>query len=195
MDESNDVTRSDSGTGKYAVIGLLLLAGGGAGIYFLTKSPPPPPRTVASNTPDASLPPPPTPTVAPPIELPPEVPDAGPPPEASAPRIRYVTRYVNECSGTLTDPGAVQRTAQANFGALRACYERELRSNPQLRGGLTAELKIGTSGRVEDVRVATSMNSRPLVDCVKTSLRRITVPPARGGCAIAQVRFNFSPRE
>ena len=196
MDDHHEAPRSEGGNTKYAVIGLLLLLGGGGGIYLMTRTPPsPPPRPapVIDAGPTAQT----TPVVAAPIELPPEEPDAGPPvpTDAGGPRIRYVTRYVDACPGQLTDPGGVTRTAQANYGALRACYERELRGNPQLRGPLTAELKVGTNGRIEDVRVSTPMNSRALVDCVKASLRRLQVPPARGGCALAQVRFNFSPRE
>lgn len=194
MDDMPEAPRPEGGNAKYAIIGVLLLLGGGAGIFYLTKTPAPAPPPTVAVVHDASVPPL-TPTVAPPIELPPEEPDAGPPPEAGAPRIRYVTRYVSECSGTLTDPAGVNRTAQANFGALRACYERELRGNPALRGPLTAELKINTAGHVEGVRVATPMNSNALVNCVKASLQRLSVPPSRGGCAIAQVRYNFSPRE
>ncbi len=196
MDENHEAPRSEGGNAKYAVIGLLLLLGGGGGIWMMTRPPPPPP-TRPPPVVDAGPPPPTSPMVAAPIELPPEEPDAGPPvpTDAGPPRIRYVTRYVDACPGQLTDPAGVTRTAQANYGALRACYERELRVNPQLRGPLTAELKVGTSGRIEDVRVATAMNSRALVECVKASLRRLTVPPSRGGCAIAQVRFNFAPRE
>ncbi len=199
MDENNEAPRTEGGNAKYAVVGLLLLLGGG-GAYLATRpSATPPARTPPPAVADAGAPAPPptTPMVAAPIELPAEEPDAGPPPPTNngPPRVRYVTRYVDACPGQLTDPGAVTRTAQANFGALRACYERELRGNPQLRGPLTAELKVGTSGRIEDVRVSTPMNSRALVDCVKASLRRLQVPPARGGCALAQVRFNFSPRD
>ncbi|MEZ4393475.1 MAG: AgmX/PglI C-terminal domain-containing protein [Polyangiales bacterium] len=184
------------GTTKYAIIGLLLLIGGGGAIYTLTRNPdpPPPPRTamvVDAGTPSLPLA---APQVGEQIELPPEAPDAGPPPDVqnAAPRIRYVTRYVDACPGTV-DIAQVQRVAQMNYGSLRACYERELRSNNTLRGPLTAQLKINTSGHVEDVQVSTPMRSRALVDCVKTAMRRLRVPASRGGCALAQVRFNFSP--
>lgn len=196
MDDNLEAPRPEGGSAKYAVIGLLLLVGGGAGIYFMTKSPPPAPPPARTAVVDAGAPATTSPMVAAPIELPPDEPDAGPPVavDAGPPRIRYVTRYVDACPGQLTDPAGVQRVAQANFGALRACYERELRVNNQLHGPLTAELKVGTSGRIEDVRVSTPMNSRPLVECVKASLRRLQVPASRGGCAFAQVRYNFSPR-
>lgn len=196
MDEQPEVHRSEGGSAKYAIVGIVLLLGGGAAIWSMTRPAPTPPRPVATVAHDAALPPPPTPTIAPPIELPPDEPDAAVAPDASAatPRIRYVTRYIDACPGTLTDPGAVQRTAQANFGSLRACYERELRVNNQLQGRLTARLVISTTGHVQDVSVNTAMNSRPLVECVKASLRRLTVPPARGGCATYDVTYNFSPR-
>jgi hypothetical protein len=186
---------SGGGNGKYAAIGLLLLLGGGAGIWAMTRTEPPaPPRLAVAR--DAGPPIATNPSVGAVIELPPEIPDAGPPPDVNtAPRIRYVTRYVSECSGTLSDPGGVQRTAQNNYGAMRACYERELRANPTLRGGLIAQLKINTTGHLDGVQVSTGMSSRPLVNCVKAALMRVTFPPSRGGCALAEVRFNFTPRE
>lgn len=196
MNDSLTPPASGGGNGKYAVIGLLLLLGGGAGIYALTRPSPPPPPPRAPVVHDAGPPLNTTPTVGVQIELPPEVPDAGPPPDVStAPRIRYVTRYVSACPGTLTDPGGVQRTAQNNFGAMRACYERELRANPALRGRLTAELRVNTSGRLDGVTVHTAMSSTSLVNCVKAALQRLSYPPSRGGCAIAEVNYNFAPRE
>ncbi len=198
MSDSLVPPKSDGGNAKYAVIGLLLIGGGGAGLWALTSKapppPPPPPAHVVQR--DAGPPIATTPSVGATIELPPELPDSGPPPDVSnAPHIRYVTRYVNECSGTLTDPSGVQRTAQSNYGALRACYEHELRANPSLRGGLTAQLKILPTGHLETVRVATAMNNQALVECVKRALMRVTFPPSRNGCAIAEVRFNFTPRD
>lgn len=194
--EDHPTPPQSSSNGKFAVLGLLLLVGGGTGIYFLTKAPPPPPTTPPAVVADAGRPPVATPQIGAQIELPPEEPDAGPAVVDAGPqRPRTIIRYVAECNGTLSNPAGVQQTAQSNFGALRACYERELRSNNSLRGPLTAQLKIGTSGRAEEIRVSTPMNSRPLVECVKGVLRRLSYPPARGGCALSEVRFNFSPRD
>lgn len=196
MNDSLKPPTSGGDNTKYAAIGLLLLLGGGGGIYALTRSEPTPPTAPPHAARDAGPAIVTNPSVGAVIELPPEVPDAGPPPDVStAPRIRYVTRYVNECTGTLSDPGGVQRTAQSNYGALRACYERELRANPTLRGGLTAQLKINTTGHLDRVSVSTGMSSQPLVTCVKNALMRVVFPPSRGGCALAEVRFNFTPRE
>ncbi|TAK24949.1 MAG: AgmX/PglI C-terminal domain-containing protein [Myxococcaceae bacterium] len=195
MNDSLKPPTSGGGNAKYAAIGLLLLIGGGGGIYALTRPAPTPQPVSIPVARDAGPPIVTNPSVGAVIELPPEVPDSGPAPDAGPPRIRYVTRYVAECSGTLSDPGGVQRTAQANYGAMRACYERELRANPALRGGLTAQLKINTSGRLDAVQVSTGMSSRPLVNCVKAALMRVSFPPSRGGCALAEVRYNFTPRE
>lgn len=197
MESNQPPPGKDGGNAKYAVIGLILLVGGGGAIYALTRPPPaPPPTRTPPAVVDAGRPQVPIalPQVGDQIELPPEQPDAGPPPPANngQPRIRYVTRYVGVCPGTV-DVNQVQRVAQMNYGSLRACYERELRSDNTLRGPLTAQLKINISGRVEDVQVSTPMRNRALVECVKTALRRLSVPPARGGCALAQVRFNFTP--
>ena len=196
MNDSLKPPTSGGGNAKYAAIGLLLLVGGGGGIWALIRPAPVPQALPIPVARDAGPPIATNSSLGAVIELPPEVPDSGPPPDVStAPRIRYVTRYVSECSGTLSDPAGVQRTAQSNYGALRACYERELRANPTLRGGLTAQLKINTTGHLDGVQVSTGMNSRPLVNCIKSSLMRMVFPPSRGGCALAEVRFNLSPRE
>lgn len=196
MSEISPPPSSGGGNTKYAIIGLLLLLFGGGGIWMLTRTPDPvapPPRRVEAPV-DAG--PPVAPTIAAPLELPPEEPDAGPPPDVqqAAPHIRYVTRVVGGCTGTI-DIARVNATAQANYGGLRACYEHELRANPGLRGPLAARMMINTSGHADDVGVNTPMSSRPLVACVKRTLQRVAFPPSRGGCAIAEVRFNFSPRE
>lgn len=195
MNDSLMPPPSGGGNAKYAAIGLLLLLGGGGGIYALTRPEPAPPVRPTPVVRDAGPPIATNSSVGAVIELPPEVPDAGPAPDVStAPRIRYVTRYVNECSGTV-DIAAVQRTAQNNYGALRACYERELRANPSLRGALTAQLKVNSTGHLDRVQVITRMSSSSLVNCVKSALMRVTYPASRGGCAVAEVRFNFTPRE
>ena len=185
------------GTTKYALIGLLLLIGGGAGIYALTRTsppPPPPPPVVAAVDAGAPALPIAAPQVGNQIELPVEEPDAGPAPDVTnaAPRIRYVTRYVAACPGTI-DQGQVQRVAQMNVGALRACYNRELRTNNTLRGPLRAQLKINTSGRIEDVEISTPMRSPAMIQCMKAALRRLQVPASRGGCALVPLSFNFTP--
>lgn len=184
------------GTTKYALIGILLLLGGGAGIYALTRpSPPPTPPPVVAVV-DAGTPqlPVAAPQVGNQIELPVEEPDAGPAPDVTnaAPRIRYVTRYVSACPGTI-DQAQVQRVAQMNVGALRACYNRELRTNNTLRGPLRAQLKINTGGRIEDVEISTPMRSPAMIQCMKAALRRLQVPPSRGGCALVPLSFNFTP--
>ncbi|MBL8602926.1 MAG: AgmX/PglI C-terminal domain-containing protein [Myxococcales bacterium] len=197
MDESSPIPPKSSSNSKFAVIGLLLLLGGGGAIYALTRPAPQPetPRPLPTAVDAGQAVVPPAPSLAAPIELTPEEPDAGQPAAAQPARTRVVYRYVSECSGTLTDPAGVQRTAQANYGALRACYERELRQNNTLRGGLTAQLKINASGHADEIRVSTPMSSRPLVECIKGVLRRLSYPASRGGCALSEVRFNFSPRE
>lgn len=187
---------SGGGNTKYAIIGALLLLVGGGGIYLMTRKPDTPPaprRETAAPLVDAghTI----TPSLVPQIELPPEEPDAGPPVDAGR-RIRYVYRTIGECNGTI-DAGRVAATARAHFGGLRACYEHELRANNSLRGGMTALIKINTSGRADDVgfdRVSIPMNAT-FRNCVKRTLRGLAYPAPRGGCAIVAVPFNFSPRE
>ncbi|MBI5514395.1 MAG: AgmX/PglI C-terminal domain-containing protein [Deltaproteobacteria bacterium] len=184
-----------SSNSKYGIIGAALLLGGLLAIYMSTRgSPPETPQTAVDAGRPAPPPPPPTPTIGEQIELPPPEVDAGPPPDVPRHTVRTVYRYVGGCTGTI-DNGAAQSVAQANFGGLRACYEAALRSNNALRGNLTARLIINTSGRVDDVAVSTGMNNPAMIQCMKSRLRAISFPAARGGCVEFHARYTFAPRE
>ena len=105
MSDSLSPPTSGGGNAKYAAIGLLLLVGGGGGIWALTRPAPIPQAVPIPLARDAGPPIATNSSVGAVIELPPEVPDGGPPPDVStAPRFRCVTRYVSECTGTLADP-------------------------------------------------------------------------------------------
>jgi hypothetical protein len=188
------------GNAKFAIIGIVLLLGGAVAIFLLTRKPtttetPRPPPVAEVH--DAGPPEPTGPTIGAQIELPPEEPDAGQPETTDAgqnrPHIRYVTRYVAACPGTVDGP-RVTAVVRQNYGGLRECYNRQLRSNPSLRGNVTAEWVIQPNGTVGQISTAGAVtHDRTFKTCFETSLSHLRFPAPRGGCAMFQQSFNFTP--
>src|SRR5262249_40196446 len=143
---------------KYAIIGLLLLLTAGIAIFLgrgrgggggPDQTPTNPTTNTPTPGPDASVSP-----IGPPvgatIDFNLDAPDAGP--AASAPVVgprppnrQTVVRPHYSCPGEVDSP-RVTAVVQANYGALRECYNRQLRSNPTLQGSVTAEWIINTNG-------------------------------------------------
>ncbi|MDP3279323.1 MAG: AgmX/PglI C-terminal domain-containing protein [Deltaproteobacteria bacterium] len=182
-----------SGNGKYIAIGLLFLGLGGGAVYLALRKPAavdtPPVRTVSVV--DAGPPPSLTPTIAANIDLSDEPDVEVPSQDATAPRVRYVVRYVDQCPGTI-DSARVDGILAGSQGGFRECYNRELRSNPTLRGGATVRFTITPSGAVGDISSGGIVRSGPFRACFETILRRLRFPAPRGGCVVKETRFNFS---
>ncbi len=185
----------DSGNAKYAVIGLLFVIGGAGAAYMAIKSPtappvaPPTPRVVPDR--DAAVQQTVTPNIAADIDLSdqPDVETLSQ--DATAPRVRYVVRYVDQCPGTI-DGARVDAILSASQSGFRECYNRELRSNPNLRGGATVRFMINTNGTVGEISSGGIVRSGQFKSCFETVLRRLRFPAPRGGCAVKETRFNFT---
>ncbi len=186
--------KKDSGNTKYIVLGLLFIVGGSFAAYMAVKpSGQPtqnPPRVVPpldSGVAQQSL----TPNVAANIDLT-EEPDVPTPVEdATAPRVRYVVRYVDQCPGTI-DAARVDAILGASQSGFRECYNRELRTNASLRGGASVRFVINPNGSVGDIQTGGIVRSGQFKACFETVLRRLRFPAPRGGCAVKETRFNFS---
>lgn len=186
--------KKDSGNTKYIVLGLLFVAIGSFGVYKAIQRPPPAPTPPRSAAPvDSGVPSLPslTPTIAANIDLT-EEPDVPTPVEdATAPRVRYVVRYVDQCPGTI-DAARVDGILAASQSGFRECYNRELRTNPTLRGGATVRFVITPNGTVGDIQTGGIVRSGQFKACFETVLRRLRFPAPRGGCVVKETRFNFS---
>lgn len=204
MTMTNPPPPPSSGSGRYTAIGLVLMVGAGAVIYAVTRTPPAPSvppvaSATASATASASTTPtaePTGPTVGVEFQLANDEADAGasaaPSAGASGPRIRYVTRVIDACPGSVDAP-AVGRTLQANYGGLRECYNRALRADPNLRGGVTAEWIINPNGSVGQVNVrGAPARNNAFKSCFQSTITRLRFPAPRGGCATFQQSFNFT---
>ncbi len=187
--------KKDSGNAKFIVLGLLFIVGGSFATYMAVKGPAPQtPTTPRVETPvdsgvqpNQSL----TPNVAANIDLTEEPDVATPVEDATAPRVRYVVRYVDQCPGTI-DVGRVDAILGASAGGFRECYNRELRTNASLRGGASVRFVINPNGSVGDIQSGGIVRSGQFKACFETVLRRLRFPAPRGGCAVKETRFNFS---
>lgn len=204
MSMSSPPPPNSAGGGRQTAIGLVLIVGAGAVIYAATRGGPPPaaqPSATAAPTASASSAPtataePTGPTVGVDFQLANDEPDAGasaaPSATATGPRIRYVTRTISACPGSVDGP-AVSRSVNANYGGLRECYNRALRADPNLRGAVTAEWVINPNGSVGQVAVSGGLSrNQAFKTCFQSTLTRIRFPAPRGGCALFQQSFNFT---
>ena len=95
-------------------------------------------------------------------------------------------------SSTRLDKAIIRRYVKRNIDKIRYCYERELLSNPDLRGQVMVHFAIGRTGAV--MAASASGVSPKVAACVGHAIESIQFPPPRGG-GIVQVNypFNFRP--
>ena len=88
------------------------------------------------------------------------------------------------CPGSVDGP-RVSTVVRQNYGGLRECYNRQLRSNPTLRGTVTAEWVINTNGSVGQISTAGQVaHDHTFRSCFETSLSHMRFPSPHGGCAM-----------
>lgn len=92
------------------------------------------------------------------------------------------------------DKTLVRDVIHRDLNAIRYCYERRLRLDPELAGNVTVRFVIGPDGRVSSA-TATSELADPLVgECVAERVRRLAFPaPAGGGILKVSFPFLFHP--
>ncbi|MCA9668440.1 MAG: TonB family protein [Myxococcales bacterium] len=79
------------------------------------------------------------------------------------------------------DDSKYYRLVRRKLPLVNACYARQRRRNPQLRGKLTVEMTVRPKGDVKDARVvARSINSPPLEGCVVATVKGFHFAPSRG---------------
>ncbi len=168
------------------------------GLYCMTQQEPPPEptpepetRAPAKQEPAQSA------QFGPAFEIPAEEPDTGPPVDTE-PRRRIVyvdrpSRGAWNCSGSIP-VSAVRRVVAEQRRQVRNCYERALKRDSTLQGSVNVRVKVGSSGRVEGVRVSGSLRDREVFSCVRTLANQWSFPNPEGGCAVVAAPFSLSPR-
>jgi TonB family protein len=94
------------------------------------------------------------------------------------------------------DSALVVKMIKTRIGAIRACYERELRRNPTLAGKVTIEFTIEVRGNVSGVKVADNTTGEKAVgDCVANAISNFRFNPGpEGGSVSFSYPFVFAPQ-
>jgi TonB family protein len=94
------------------------------------------------------------------------------------------------------DSALVVRMIKTRIGAIRACYERELRRNPTLSGKVTIQFTIEERGNVSGVKVSENTTSDDAVgECVANAIQRFRFNPGpQGGSVSFSYPFVFAPQ-
>ncbi|MCO4769244.1 MAG: AgmX/PglI C-terminal domain-containing protein [Deltaproteobacteria bacterium] len=111
--------------------------------------------------------------------------------EAKAPKAVMDTGSVD--IGSSEDAASVRSTMKRYNARIRACYEKELKSNPDLGGKVTAYWIITPSGSPSDVDiVGNSTGNAALGQCIAKELKRIKFPAPEDDIEVDGYNWVFS---
>ncbi|MBS2027973.1 MAG: AgmX/PglI C-terminal domain-containing protein [Deltaproteobacteria bacterium] len=118
--------------------------------------------------------------------------DTGPKKEA---QIRgRVMDSAPEVESSDLDKAALARFIKVRLSAIQACYEAQLKRNPQLKGKIVVRFTIGSTGRVTDVEIdENQMGNDEVASCIKAKIRAWTTPFKPDGDATVSYPFVFQP--
>jgi len=92
------------------------------------------------------------------------------------------------------DKGDIAKNVRRRASALRACYEMQLLSEPELKGKVTLQWTIEPDGRVAGAKIVTdTIKNGKVVDCVLRTIKRIRFKKPDGGKCVLQWPFVFAP--
>ena len=75
------------------------------------------------------------------------------------------------------DRAALSRYIRDRLGAIRGCYERELKRNPRLKGKVVVRFNITPAGRAGDVRIEENTLGSPEVgSCIQRPDAHLDLP-------------------
>jgi TonB family protein len=94
------------------------------------------------------------------------------------------------------DSSKVVQMIKTRIGAIRACYERELKRNPTLAGKVTIQFTIEQQGNVSGVKVTDNSTGDDAVgQCVANAIQRFRFNPGpEGGSVTFSYPFVFAPQ-
>ena len=93
------------------------------------------------------------------------------------------------------DRSLVDEVVKRHLNAIRHCYQRALRRDPDLAGKVVVEFVIAADGTVSSAEIEpTTLGHRRTEECVRKRILRMTFPaPAGGGTVVVRYPFLFSP--
>jgi len=87
----------------------------------------------------------------------------------------------------------VRATMKRYNARIRACYEKELKLNPDLGGKVTAYWVIGTDGKAMDVEITgNSTKNATLGSCIVREIKRISFPAPEDDIEVDGYNWVFS---
>ncbi len=95
--------------------------------------------------------------------------------------------------GDFCDPADIRRVVNARTNAIQHCYERQLQTNPELAGSLTANWRIELDGSVSNVMmVESTVNNAQVEGCITRVIERMRFEEPDGGMCDINYPFVFS---
>ena len=91
------------------------------------------------------------------------------------------------------NPGEVAKVVNRRIGAIKGCYERALRRNPNLEGKITVRFTIAGSGKVSAARTTLNELSPEVGNCIISAFKRFRFPQPDGGALTVEYPFLFTP--
>jgi TonB family protein len=91
------------------------------------------------------------------------------------------------------DPALVSKEVRARIGAVKACYERALKRNPNLSGKVKVRWTITAAGTVSGVDISDdTMGDSEVASCIKQLVARWRFPAPAGGSVEVEFPFVFT---
>ncbi len=95
-------------------------------------------------------------------------------------------------TGTI-DKSSVASVFSRRKGAIKACYESALKTNPNIKGKVSIKFVIGTAGRVTSVNVVENTTGDGSIgSCISGKVKSWKFPPASGGAVTFSHTFVLS---
>ena len=92
------------------------------------------------------------------------------------------------------DKGNIAKNVRRRASALRACYEMQLLSKPNLKGKVTMQWTIKQDGKVANPKLVTNtIKNAKVTDCVMRTIKRIRFKKPEAGICVIQWPFVFAP--
>ncbi len=101
----------------------------------------------------------------------------------------------SEAFGTgVLDTNSIAKVVGRRKGAVKSCYEKQLKRNPKLAGKVKVQFTILESGRVGQARVVEDTTGDPAVGtCIANAMKRWRFPKPDGGSVTVAFPFVFAP--
>jgi TonB family protein len=77
------------------------------------------------------------------------------------------------------------------MGAVKGCYERALKRNPNLSGKIVLRWTITPSGTVQNVEAENDIGDPEVANCIKQLVSRWRFPAPSGGSVDVSIPFVF----